>query len=233
MRLLTSLSNQFKTLKELPEYFYAVRVEWVNVAWGVGLPAIAFIILWSLEVITDKQKIAYFFVFALFMAGYYVWRPNHLRLQKKIDVTQTHSHTWDRQGRQGVQYYFGVVNRSEAITIKQVRVKLKQMIPEIEHIGWLPILLHQQHDNPVSPLIAYAQSFDLHPGETTNVDLLSGIHGEKYFNITHIVPSIDASVQITGRHRLQVEIAGNDIPIMVVWFAVWIDDNGMLRCEME
>ena len=68
MRAFKFLANQFRTLRELPEYFYAVRVEWVNVAWGVGVPAIAFILLWSMDVIKETRTVAYFFVWALFMA---------------------------------------------------------------------------------------------------------------------------------------------------------------------
>jgi hypothetical protein len=167
------------------------------------------------------------------LTGYYLWRPYHERLQQTIEVTQARRHTWDRQGQKGVQYYFGVVNKSDGMTINDVRVQLKQMVPEIESISWLPIILHQQHDNPPSPLIPYAKSFNLHPSEPKHIDLLSGIDGQAYFNITHVVPGVDASVQMTGRHRLQVMIIGDGVPVVFAWFAVWMDEAGVLQCEME
>lgn len=81
-----AIKNKLGTLRELPDYFAAVRIEWVNVAWGVGVPAVAFILLWSLDVIESPKTIAYFFVWALFMAGYYLWRANYVRLLPKFEI---------------------------------------------------------------------------------------------------------------------------------------------------
>jgi hypothetical protein len=229
-RFIHWLKKRFSTFDLLPEYFTSAASEMQNILWGALLPFLAWGI-WFIVSTPPTWINVTALGLALFMAGYYVWRADHVRLQQKIEVTQVRSHTWDRQGRQGVQYYFEIVNKNEAITIKQVRVQLKQMIPEIERVSWLPILLHQQHDNPV--LNTPAQSFDLNPSEPKNFDLLTGINGEKYFNVSHIVPGINAVVEITGRHRLKIMITGNDIPILFVWFAVWMDENGVLRCEME
>jgi hypothetical protein len=107
-------------------------------------------------------------------------------------------------------------------------VQLRGITPEIENRDWFPIPLHLQHDNPLSGVLA--QTFDLKP---KNVDLLTGMNGAHYFNISHIVQGLNAAVQITGRHRLQVMITGADIPILLKWFAVWMDGDGTLRCEIE
>jgi hypothetical protein len=223
------IAKRFHTLDRLPEYFDAAAGQMQDILWGALLPFLAWGI-WFIVSTPPTWINVTAIGSALFMAGYYVWRADHLRLEKKIEVTQVRRHTWDRGVKLGVQYYFEIVNKSEGMTIHQIRAQLKEMIPEIENISWLPIVLHQQHDN-VTP---YAQSFDLAPSEPKHLDLLTGIDGEKYFNVSHILgPSVRAVVQITGKHRLKVMITGEDIPILFVWFVVWMDEGGVLRCEME
>ena len=73
----------------LPEYFATVRHTWVEVAWGAGVPAIVFIILWSLDRI-PQWAILLFFVWALFVAGYHNWRGDHVRLKPRIKAQRTY-----------------------------------------------------------------------------------------------------------------------------------------------
>jgi hypothetical protein len=219
--------RRFKELDLLEEYFPLLFTRWQAAIWGGSVLAVAF--GWRF-IVSDwppyiKETVC---VVALFFAGYYVWRADHVRLQAKIEVTEVRRHTWDREGHEAVQYYFGIVNRSEALTIHGVRVQLRGITPEIENRDWFPIPLHLQHDNPLSGVLA--QTFDLKP---KYVDLLTGMNGAHYFNISHIVQGLNAAVQITGRHRLQVMITGADIPILLKWFAVWMDGDGTLRCEIE
>src|ERR1700733_3028951 len=220
--------RRFQTFDRLPQYFTAAASQMQNILWGALLPFLA----WGIWFIVSNPPTWVNVTavgLALVMAGYYVWRADHVRLEQKNEVTEVRRHTWDREGHLGVQYYFWIVNKKEAITIRQVRAQLVQMIPEIETVSWLPITLHQQHDN-TQPA---AQTFDLNPSEPKNIDLLTGIDGATYFNVSHIVPSVNAAVQITGRHRLKIMITGNDIAILCVWFVVWMDPDGVLRCKME
>jgi hypothetical protein len=135
------------------------------------------------------------------------------------------------KGGQGTQYYFELINKSEALTIHGVRVQLQEIIPEVEHRGWFPIPLHQQHDNPISG-VPFAQSFDLNPGEPKNIDLFTTVTGSNVAHIAHIVTGADLRVPITGRYRLRVMVNAENVPVQFVWFAVWMDNDG-LRCEME
>jgi hypothetical protein len=224
--ILSWLKTRLGTFSLLPEYGKATAKQWMNILFGETVVGAIFLVWWALANPKNPPLIAAFVV-AVIVAGYFVWRADHVRLEKKIEVTQARKHTWDREGREGIQYYFGIVNKSEALTINRVRAQLMQMIPEIASISWLPITLHQQHDNLA------AQTFDLHPSEPKNIDLLTGINGEKYFNVSHIVLGPRAVVTITGRHRLKIMITGADIPILFVWFVVWMDEDGVLRCEME
>jgi hypothetical protein len=162
-------------------------VEWVNVAWGVGVPAIVFILLWSLEVITDKRKIAYFFVWALFMAGYFVWRADHLRLKQKISIANVLSHSWPIDSANlATLFSLEIVNSSEGLTIYDVRVQLKQIVPRVQGIDWLPVALIHKHDTPIRPQ-DYKLSFDLHPGAPKHIDFIRAIAGADHFDIYHVV----------------------------------------------
>jgi hypothetical protein len=233
-----SLSEGFRSFKEgldkklIWAYWLAVKEEAWAILWGAGVLGVPITII-TLYISPSWKALGWTVAWCFLVAGYYVWRADHLRLEKKIEAIYVRKHTWDRQGRLGVQYYFGIVNKGEAATIKELRVQLQEMIPEIESISWLPIPLHQQHDNPVTDTTTHAKTFDLHPNEVKHIDLLTGIDGEKYFNVSHIVPGVNAVVQMIGRHRLKVMITGNDIPISFAWFTVWMDQDGTLRCELE
>jgi hypothetical protein len=238
MRLPAFFATRISSLKELREYFNAVRVEWVNVAWGVGVPAVAFIILWSLEVITDKRKIAYFFVWALFMAGYYVWRAEHvqlqeikLQLQPAFAITKVLAQTWIDQdtGRHGTGYYFEVINTSETTSILDAEAQLSEIIPTVENLEWLPVHLEQKHDRSKPR----EKTFDLHPGKSKHIDFVSAFERGNQFTVLHIVSGVNCLV--TGReHRhLRVTITGKDVPALSARFEVYFDEEGFFKCEME
>lgn len=234
-----SWSEGFRSFKKgldwklIWEYWLAVKEHaWVETFCGAGVPGIAFTI-YTIYYAPARAYIPWAVAWAIFVAGYYVWRADHIRLEKKVDFIHVRRHCWGRSEGEGVQYYFGIRNKGEVATIKDVRVQLQELIPEIETISWLPITLHQQHDNLTSDMAAYAKTFDLHPNEVKHIDLLTGINGIKYFHVSHIVPGINPVVQIEGTHRLKVVVAGTDLPISSAWFTVWMDDTGKLCCELD
>ncbi len=67
------------------DYFATLRQTWVDVALGTGVPAVGFIIWWSLGNI-PQWAIALFFVWALIVAGYFSWRADHVRLLPKFEI---------------------------------------------------------------------------------------------------------------------------------------------------
>jgi hypothetical protein len=233
-----SLSEGFRSFKKgldkklVWAYWLAVKEEAWAILWGAGVIGVPITII-TLYLSPSWKALGWTAAWCFFMAGYYVWRADHVRLEKKIEPTYVRRHYWGREQGEGVQYYFGIINKGEAATIRDVRVQLQELAPEIESINWLPIGLHQQHDNLVTDTATFAKTFDLHPNEVKNIDLLTGINGQKYFNVSHIVPGVNAVVQITGRHRLKVIIAGTDVPVSFAWFTVWMEDDGMLRCELD
>ncbi len=225
--------RRFRELDLLEEYFPLVFTRWQAAIWGGSVLAVAF----GWHFITSDWppyvKLSACVV-ALFFAGYYVWRADHVRLQQKIEVTRVRAHSYPhRDGGTGTQYYFGVVNKSEAATIHGVRVQLMEIIPEIENYDWLPIPLHLKHDNPISGV--FTQSFDLHPRELRNIDLFTTATATGN-SVAHIAPSVsgvDLRVSITGRCRFRVMVNAENVPVLFVWFAVWMDENGVLQCESE
>jgi hypothetical protein len=225
------LRQQFQKLGLLPDYFRTLAKEWLNILFGETLLAVLFLLWWALANPSNPRLILVFVV-AMFVAGYYAWRADHSRLQQKIEVTRVRTHSWPhRDGGKGTQFYFEVVNKSEAITIHGVRVQLLEIIPKIENSNWLPIALHLQHDNPVSGV--FAQSFDLHPREPRNIDLFSTVAGSSVAHIAHIVSGVNLRVPVTGRCRLRGMITAEDVPVLFTWFAVWVDEKGTLQCEIE
>ena len=93
------IRQRFRQYDLLPEYFATIRYLWVDVAWGAGVPAVIFIMWWSLEYPfpIPRWAIATFFDWALIMAGYHSWHTDHVRLKPKIkahtesDVGQSHA----------------------------------------------------------------------------------------------------------------------------------------------
>jgi hypothetical protein len=144
----------FRSFKEgldrklLWEYWLAVKEEAWATAWGAGLTGTPIAII-TLYLVPSWKALGWIAAWCLFVAGYYVWRADHIRLQQKLEVRKVRSHTWPhRDGGVGTQYYFAVINESEAATIHNVRVQLMEIIPEVENRDWLPIPLHFKHDNP-------------------------------------------------------------------------------------
>lgn len=78
--------ERFAVYKWFPDYFATLRQTWVDVAWGAGVPAVLFIIVWSLGYDIPRWGIAAFFVWAVIMAGYHSWRVYHLCLIPRFEV---------------------------------------------------------------------------------------------------------------------------------------------------
>jgi hypothetical protein len=86
-RFWKSIVRQFKTLDLVPEYFRSVKTEAWNLAWGPGLIAIAFCLWWSQRPTPmPSLNVAIFLGGALVLAGYYLWRADHLRLMPKLGL---------------------------------------------------------------------------------------------------------------------------------------------------
>jgi hypothetical protein len=86
-RIWDAIVRQFQTLDLLTEYFLSVKAEAWNLAWGPGLIAIAFCLWWFQRTTPmPSVDIALFLGGSLVLAGYYLWRADHLHLIQKITL---------------------------------------------------------------------------------------------------------------------------------------------------
>jgi hypothetical protein len=79
------LKTRFQTFDLLAEYFTAAMQGAVDVLWGVALPFLAWMVYSLFK--TPAPWINWLAILsALFLAGYYVWRADHVRLIPKLAV---------------------------------------------------------------------------------------------------------------------------------------------------
>jgi predicted membrane metal-binding protein len=93
------ITRQFQKLLLLPDYFRALAREWLNILFGETLVGIAFLLWWALAN-PPNPRLILAFIAAMFVAGYYAWRAEHIRLvpkftirEAKIQPTETESPT--------------------------------------------------------------------------------------------------------------------------------------------
>jgi hypothetical protein len=91
--------------------------------------------------------------------------------------------------------------------------------------------LHQQHDNPIAG-VPFAKSFDLSPSEPKNIDLFTSRTGDRWIDVAHIVPGVNLRVPVSGKLHLTVMVNAEDVPKLLVSFAVWIDEDAEVQCEL-
>jgi hypothetical protein len=232
MPVLRWLKKWIETLDLLPEYFTSAIGQWQAVLWGVSTPALVWGIWFIVGTPPQWMNVTAVFL-GLFMAGYYVWCADHVRLQQKIVVPRVHQQdpfVHQESGKMAVAYFFDVINKSEALTVADVQVFLKEIRPEVIGMSnYLPMLLFQKHDNDPGPR---AQKFDLNPGGIKQIDVVDGIDGNDYFNVRLITPGANTRVPTAGVHRLLVEITAKDIPKEQAQFEVWTDKLGRLHCDL-
>jgi hypothetical protein len=235
-RIFTWLNKRFGTFDLLPEYFTAAASQMQNILWGALLPFVA----WGIWFIVGSPPLwvnATAIGVALFLAGYYVWRADHVRLQAAFAITQVLPQMWTEPGtgRHAMSYYFEVTNRSETTSIQEVKVKLIEIEPTIENIEWLPVDLRHRHDQSFDG----EKTFNLNPGErklidfVSALDCISALDKNSRFIVWHTVTGVNREVVGRERRRLRVSITGKDVAALLVWFDVYFDLEGCFVCEMD
>ncbi len=98
MRVLRWFKRQFKSFDLLPQYVTAAGNQLQNILWGALLPFLVWGI-WFIVANPPTWVNVTAVVAALFMAGYYVWRADHVRLMPKFEIREfytQHTPTMDR-----------------------------------------------------------------------------------------------------------------------------------------
>jgi hypothetical protein len=96
--------RQLQKLALFPNYLRALGKEWVNILFGEGLVAIAFLLWWAL-VGPSNTKLVVVFVVAMLVAGYYAWWADYLRLQPKFKVDKFRVQPTETEDRDTTKMY--------------------------------------------------------------------------------------------------------------------------------
>jgi hypothetical protein len=87
----------------LPQYFTAIAKRWQDYLWGPSVVAVAMVLVFALGHL-PAWAIVLYFVFVLFIAGYFAWRADHLRLMPKFAVTEMIAHPAETETRDFTLY---------------------------------------------------------------------------------------------------------------------------------
>jgi predicted membrane metal-binding protein len=93
-RIRTWLRARLETFALLPEYGKATAKQWMNILFGETVLGVIFLIWWALANPKNPPLIL-IFVAAVIIAGYFVWRADHIRLISEVRSNRT-SHPADR-----------------------------------------------------------------------------------------------------------------------------------------
>jgi hypothetical protein len=199
-----SLSNSFRMLKEGLDrrlfwtYWIEFKEKGWEVFWGPTLLGVAF----GIYTLWHSPAWPWFLLYVLavvFLTGYYLWRVNHVRLEKKVYISRvfprdwTIAQGWANAGHNARVYCLEVVNQSEGETVEGVSVQLSGISPQVPNFDFLPITLHLQHDNPTKAE-DQVRSFNLNPREPKNIDFVSSIEGDNRFSVTHVVAGVNPHI---------------------------------------
>ena len=82
------LKTRLETLVLLPDYGKATAKQWMNILFGETVVGVIFLIWWALTN-PKNPPLVLIFVVAVIVAGYFVWRADHLRLIAQFEI-----HEW-------------------------------------------------------------------------------------------------------------------------------------------
>jgi hypothetical protein len=119
--------NRIGKLDLLVAYFKAAYSQWHEILWGATVPAVIFFLWWSIGLPPTKAVVGWFVV-ALFLAGYYLWRTDHVRLIPRFRATGTQYKTTP------IETILGVVDYK---TFSQVVLRCSTAEPICECVGHL------------------------------------------------------------------------------------------------
>jgi hypothetical protein len=233
-RIFNWFNKRFGAFDLLPQYFTAAGQQIQNVLWGALMP----FLVWGIWFIVSTPPVWINWtavLLALFIAGYYVWRADHVRLQQTIGITRVIPQRWvdnddPATPLEVIAYYFEVVSTSEASTVEWALVELAEVFPEVLSPSWLPLPL--RHKNDRSFPAQAKKDFNLNPGQKKHFDFVSAYKGDDHFDIQHTLPGVNTRVPCLDHHYLKVVITAKDTPALSQWFDVWMDEERLLQCEI-
>ena len=223
----------------LSDYISAAYSQFVSILWGESLGtglghllgvAMPFLILAAYSQFQTPPSYVNWLaiVFAVLIAGYYVWRGDHVRLEKVLHVSLNHPPScWPDERGDHTAYRLKISNISEGETIENIHVKL--MSVQSTELNWLPIHLHLMHDNKNQDM----ESFSLNPSDVQLVDFVSSTKGRDEFSVNHTQHGVSHLLAFSEGCILEVCVTGENTPKLIAHYKVWKDNEGNLKCEEE
>jgi hypothetical protein len=84
-QILTWLKTRLETFALLPDYGKATAKQWMNILFGETVLGVVFLIWWAIAN-PQSPPLVLIFVAAMLVAGYFVWRADHIRLLPQFAV---------------------------------------------------------------------------------------------------------------------------------------------------
>lgn len=78
------LKNRVETSVLLPNYIGAIAKQWMNILFGETVVGVIFLVWWAL----GTPPLILIFVVAMFVAGYFAWRADHVRLIPRFEIKE-------------------------------------------------------------------------------------------------------------------------------------------------
>jgi len=241
MRFWRWLKRRVSTFDYFWDYIEAAYGHFNDIFWGVAVTGVIFAIPFGIYAVVSqfKQPPSWLnwlaVISAVLLAGYYVWRADHVRLIRRLSISRVIPQTWRDARGECIAYYLEVLNESEGDTVCKITAAFNAIEPPVQNLGWLPVLLWQKHDNPI-PGIPHipAREFHLNPRGIKHIDFVSSWQGHNHFTVHQIaVPNIHVPIAQGFNYRLQVVITAENMPSISQWFEVWMNEEDILQCKME
>jgi hypothetical protein len=147
----------------------------------------------------------------------------HERLLPKIIVRGPRSHDWNEAHLKGRGYYFDIFNASATVSLKNVRVDLEKIVPDV--VQGLLIPMKVKNDDYAT------REFSINPGATRQIDFVTGPSGiagcQQAMVLTHTIPT--GSVIPNDRYQMTFVISADGVGATRTTFEVWIDASGQIK----
>lgn len=147
-------------------------------------------------------------------------------------------HDFISNGVKSRLFRVAIVNIGGA-TIFEVVVRLARLVPLLptlsEESSIYPIILHQQHDNPLGDE-PYRESFTLHSETPQYIDVVSKPLRARGYNdelqLWYVSKTVRPFVSCRP-YKINIEVAGRDVRSVNEWFVVDVDEAGTLLFRSE
>jgi hypothetical protein len=203
--------RRLHTFDLLPDYFTAIAQRWQDVLWGASVPAVMFLLWWALGS-PPNWALILIFVVTMFVAGYYVWRMDHLRLMPRLTITEAltqHTPTSGPAGP-GSALYIQVVPK--CLSDAQVEECIGHLlsVKRLHDSDWQPteinepLLLKWSNDDDCLPKTIY-------PNVPRRLNVFAIHSNQQFMMCTNVMPLRGTgTLNTTDTFRFHIKLTAKD-----------------------